>query len=160
MKGLKNINNRVLHVAEKIVWNENDSVWELYYNDTLLSGKTIDDNYSVVEFDEAELPEVFVPYKYIFEDGHFVADPDFDPTPPIKYQLNKIEQAVQSAKNDIQTNVRNISSNQTRINEVDVENDDISFSLEEALCDIDETYSSRLEEIEEAICEIAEALNN
>ncbi len=160
MKGLKTQNNRVLHVAEKIVWNEAESVWELYYNDTLMSGKTIDDNYSVVEFDEAELPEVFVPYKYIFEDGHFVADPDFDSTPPMKFQLNQIEQSVQSAKNDIQNNVRSISNNQSKINEVDEENDEISLSLEEALCDIDETYNARLGEIEDAICEIAEALNS
>lgn len=142
MKGLLNTQEFIDFEASKIevgIFDEPDILkFALFNSDDKLMHyvfKGDDDYYSIIDFDESTKPADYEPYKYKYINGEFVLNPDWvEPPMPIEEQVSNLAESVE---------------------ELEI----ISAESEEALCDIDLSYSQRIADIEEALCELAELLS-
>ena len=147
MKALKTQDNFLLFEAYDIRFGKLDEhdidsqtgepieKWGMYNEDGNVLLYAIDNNFEVVEFDPADKPEDYVPYKYYFIDGQFVLNEDYV-EPPLP------------------------TEEQVRINTEDIAVvTQMAEDGEEAMCDMDEAYDARVSALEEQIGELQEMLH-
>lgn len=162
MKALRDQRNYLRHMAPRIDRDESSSSsydWILYGDDGSIRAYVEDDDYELVEFDDADLPEDYFEDKYWFIDGEFVVDPQWGtPAPSFKYQIEVVKQSLAQANQAISDANNMITSVRSQVASVDSKYEDITAEAEEALCDIDEAISERISEIEEALVELAEMM--
>lgn len=162
MKALRDQRNYLRHMAPRIDRDESSSSsydWILYGDDGSIRAYVEDDDYELVEFDDADLPEDYFEDKYWLIDGEFVVDPQWGtPAPSFKYQIEVVKQSVARANQAISDADNAIASIRSQVVSVDSKYEDIMTEAEEALCDIDESISERISEIEEALVELAEMM--
>lgn len=156
MKALRDQTNILVHEGYNIVANtdpEKDCAWLIYAEDNTVRTYVQDDNYDVVEFDETDKPEDYEPGKYLFIDGEFVPNGQFNPEKSVKQVIEEMEQSIDNLNTKIDNKAAELNNN---IQSVDSASQQRAADLEEALIDVDETYDGKVADLEEAICELGE----
>ena len=162
MKALRDKHNYLKHMAYNIVRDDGEDQyeWILYEDDHEIRARVQDDDYVLVEFDDAALPQDYFEDKYWFIDGEFVVDPQWGtPAPPFKDQIEVIKRELRQTNSELSDAVSSISRISANVSSIDSKYDDVTVSAEEALCDLDEAISARLDDIEEALIELSEMIN-
>lgn len=141
MKGLLTVDNHMAFIAPRIergfldVNEPTVEKWAVYTDEGNLDYFVLDDDATLVDFDIELLPDNYTYGKYFFINGEFVLNPDWvEPPVPIEEQVSNLSESVEELAM-------------------------VSAESEEALCDMDISYSQRLADIEEALCELAELLS-
>ena len=112
---------------EKGIYDEDFEKYAVYYEDDIVAYYVLDMGYELIDFDESLIPEDYVSGKYFYIDGEFVPNPDWQ-EPPLP------------TEEQVKVNTENI--------EIVAESADES---EAAICDLDEYYNEKIEELEARI---------
>ena len=159
MNGLVSTDNVIHFIADHIILEQVADLGNRYvgYNhDNTTKFITEDDSYTLVEFDEADMPIDYMPEKYKYIDGQFVVNPDYGTgEESVKTKLEELDKKFTDEYNDVNSKVDNTNNT---INSVSGSLNGRISEEEEALCDLDETYTQRLSDVEEALCELAELI--
>lgn len=71
------------------IYDEPFEKWALFDENGAVMYYVIDDGYAVVDYNEADKPEDYVPGKYMYIDGEFVPNPDWiEPEPSIEEKVS------------------------------------------------------------------------
>lgn len=148
----------IKYEADHILMENDPNRWVGFTSNDDVLFTTEDDNYTLVEYDEADKPADFVPEKYKYIDGEFVVNPDYGKgDQSVNTKLAEMDAKFTDGYNKVSDDIK--QTNDT----VNAINSDLQGRIaeeEEALCDLDKTDSTRLNDIEEALCELAELIEN